>query len=241
MKYSILMPYYKKPTLHNTLLSYQYLYKGRDDYEVIIIEDLKNRMDKREHNQLQSIIAQFAPDIRLRIVQMNGPDAFAPARHFNTGAQFAEGTYVVLTNPECVHIMDVLGAFDKELDKNPDAYIVAACFSTDSTGQVDRIADFHPKHKVWLQHSGILNRGLHWCSVMSMVQFKNVGGFDEGYAPGFGREDVDFIRTVREAGIKVVANDDIIVVHQDHPDFSPRKKELWARNKAYYSKKWRGK
>lgn len=237
MKYSIIMPYLRKRTLHNTLLSYQHHYRKRKDYEVLVMEDCKN--SGFEHQALLDILLHFNTSITVRLIPTAFTNCYAPCRTFNEGVRIARGTYVLLTSPECFHETDVLRGFDGELLKNPDALIVASCYNTDNTTPVNKFSDFKPRRKIWLQHSKHINRGLHFCSVLSKAQYNKVGGFDEGYASGFGREDVDFVRMVKAKGIKVVAKDDIIVVHQNHLDFSPRKRELWHRNAQYFNKKWR--
>ena len=240
MKYSIIMPYHKKRTLHNTLLSYVHHYADRKDFEVLVMEDCKNIADRDEHRALLAILNQFERKLYIRHVETQFENSYSPSRIFNAGAKVATGDFIVLTNPECFHMSNVLAGFDRELHKNPAAHIVAACFNTDNNTPVKKFSDFKPIRKIWLQHSKHLNRGLFWCSVLSKALYDKVGGFDEGYAAGFGREDVDFVRMVKAAGIKVVACDDILVVHQNHPPI-PLKQALCARNRAYYDKKWGGK
>ncbi len=241
MKYSIIMPYHKKRTLHNTLLSCQHHYGSRNDYEILVMEDCKNVADRDEHRALLTILNEFSGELYIRHIETQFENCYAPSRIFNAGVRVAAGQFIVLTNPECVHMTDVLGQFDVALRKNISAYIIAGCYSTDDTKPVKRFTDFKPVRKIWLQHSKLINRGLHWCSVLSKANYDKVGGFDEEYAAGFGREDVDFIRRVRSEIVDVMARDDILVVHQNHPDFSLHKHALWARNKAYYDKKWGGK
>jgi len=241
VKYSIIMPYHRKRTLHNTLLSYLHHYSGRKDYEVLVMEDCKNIADGDEHRALQVIIKDFAGKLNIRRVETHFENSYAPSRIFNMGADHAKGDFLVLTSPECFHITGVLDQFDRILAWNPDAYITASCFSTDDNGIVQKFGNFKPKREIWLDHPQHLNRNLYWCAVISKPLYRKVGGIDEGYAPGFGREDVDFVRTVKAAGIMIVARDDILVAHQNHPDFSSRKRELHALNAKYYAKKWRGK
>lgn len=241
MKYSIIMPYHKKRTLQNTLLSYLHFYQGRTDYEVVLMEDHKNVADDDERRALRTILNRFSPQMNIHHVETYFDNCFAPSRMFNAGVMYAQGEYVVLTSPECFHMVDILKGFDKELDKNPDAYIVPACYNTDDTKTVAKFAEFKPLRKIWLQHSKHLNRGLYWCAVLSKAQYSVVGGIDEEYAEGFGREDIDFVRTLKAKSVKIITRDDLLVVHQNHPDCSPQKKELWARNKRYYDKKWEGK
>ena len=136
---------------------------------------------------------------------------------------------------------NILKVFDGVLENKPNAYVVSTCYSTDDNKVVGKFEHFKPHRKIWLQHSKIINRGLYWCAVISKKQYNSVGGLDEIYAEGFGREDVDFVRTLRKNGVEIIARDDALVIHQNHPDCSPRKKQLWERNALCFAKKWSSK
>lgn len=238
MKYSIIMPYYKKRMLRETLMSYQHHYANRDDYEVIVLEDYKNVADAEEHKALMGIITEFNVSVPVHHVETNFENCYAPSKMFNYGVKIANGEYMVLTNPECLHKTNVLGQFDTALEKDPDSYVVASCFNGRKENGV-KLTDknFGYTFMAWYQHSVHIPRGLHWCSVMSREQYNGLGGFDEGYAMGFGREDVDFFRRVEESDINVVFRDDIIVIHISHPNI-PLRNFLIAANRHYYASKW---
>lgn len=237
MKYSIIIPYYKRRMLHNTFVSYAHHYGNRDDYEVLVMEDYKNANNNHDHHTLLNILLTFSDTVDARIIRTDFVDCYAPSRMFNLGVFEATGKYIILTNPECFHLTDVLGGFDKELSRDPNAYIIAATFNASYGGLVAEFDDFKYMQLSWYQHSKHRPRGLHFCSVLSKEIYNSIGGFDEGYAPGFGREDVDFFRTIETKGIAVRMCDDIVVVHMNHPDI-PNKYKLWEINKRYYAKKW---
>lgn len=240
MKYSILMPYYRKSMLHNTFVSFLHHYNGREDYEVIIIEDHKNISEKEEHEALLDIVSYFSLQINIKHIETNFKDCHAPCRLFNMGAKKASGDFLVLTNPECFHLTNVLEGFDLELSKNPNMYVIAACVNASYNGIVDKFEDFKYKMITWYQHSKHRNRKLHFCSVISKKLYDKIGGFDERYASGFGREDLDFFRTIVTSNIIFVTKDDIIVVHMRHKEI-PNMHKLWNINRRYYANKWRGK
>jgi len=75
--------------------------------------------------------------------------------------------------------------------------------------------------------------------MISKKLYNKIGGFDEGYDRGYGREDVDFLRTIIAKKIVVLANDNIMVIHMKHQKW-PDQKRLWKINKQYYRNKWRG-
>lgn len=240
MKYSILMPYYRKSMLHNTFVSFLHHYNGRGDYEIIILEDYKNVSEREEHDALLKIINYFSPQIKICHVETDFKGCVAPPRMFNLGAKIATGDFLVLTNPECFHLTNVLEGFDLELSKNPNTYVIAACVNASYNGIINKFEDFKYKEIIWYQHSKHRNRKLHFCSVISKKLYNKIGGFDEGYAIGFQRDDVDFIRTIIVKNIAFITRDDIIVVHMKHGyDGMPDKKRLCKINKQYYANKWR--
>jgi len=238
MKYSILMPYYKRRELHNTLVSFLHHYNGREDYEVIVMEDSKNISDEEEHKTLLGIINSFSSQIKIKHIETDFKNCFAPCRLFNMGAESANGDFLVLTDSECFHLTNVLEGFDLEISKNPNAYIIAACLDVSYNGIINKFEDFKYKARSWYQHSKRNNRMLHFCSMMSKELYNEIDGFDEGYAKGYGREDVDFIRTIIAKKIVVIANDDIMVIHMNHKAI-PDKTRLWDINKQYYRNKWK--
>lgn len=65
MKYSIIIPYYFRDSMRMTFHSFRRFYSKRDDYEVIIVEDIKNHRNPVEHSKLMAIIGDF-PDIPAR-------------------------------------------------------------------------------------------------------------------------------------------------------------------------------
>lgn len=241
MKYSILMPYYRKRTLHNTFLSFSHHYKGREDYEVIVMEDHKNISEREEHGALLDIINSFSSRINIRHIETNFNGCYAPSRLFNTGARNANGDFFVLTNPECFHLTDVLKGFDLELTRDPNVYVVAACINASYNGIINKFEDFKYEAIIWYQHSRHNNRRLHFCSVISKKLYNKIGGFDEAYAGGFQYDDNDFLRTIFANNIAVITKDDLIVVHMKHGyGHIPSKKALCKINKQYYANKWRG-
>ncbi|MHA1360644.1 MAG: glycosyltransferase family 2 protein [Candidatus Helarchaeota archaeon] len=237
MKYSILMPYYRKPMIHNTFVSFLYHYAGREDYEIIVMEDRKNIEEENEHEFLVNTIKNFSPSLKIKHLETTFKPSYAPCRMFNVGAKEASGKFLILTNPECLHLTNILGGFDLVLSKNPNLYVIAAVLNADYNGNINKFEDFRYQMINWYQHSKYRNRRLHFCSVLSKETYNRVGGFDEGYASGFGREDVDFLRTLIVNKVKVITKDNIIAIHMKHPPI-PDMKRLWTVNKIYYAKKW---
>jgi GT2 family glycosyltransferase len=237
VKYSLIMPYYKRSTqLRSTLMSLERIYPQRHDYEVILINDAKCAVVNQENYLLKNLIKEFSPKINIRVVQGGSLDSWNPAAAFNQGVEMANGDYMIITNPECVHRSNVLGGLDEEFAKNPNCYVVCSCFAIKET-------DLNPGDKLppghWYQHSQYRNVEVHFCSALSRETYEAIGGFDEEYAKGMGFDDDDFRQRLRRAKVPFVHRDDLVVIHLAHPNNKPHNYlELHTKNKKYYASIW---
>ena len=242
MKYSIIMPYYNRANqLYNTLGSFLYHYKDRDDFEIIIVEDGKTVKDEQRHNELRTVIACFNLHLNIIHIQTDYKDCWNPAPLFCDAVEESSGEFLVLTNPEIFHKSNILLALDGEFRLNRDNYVVCACENVSIDRYYETVQDmdsFDYKHIMWYQHSVHRNRMLHFCTAISREQYDNIGGFDRRYMYGAGVEDVDFIEKVKDWGIRIVVRDDLVTLHQDHgkaQDIIPNYDRLHNINKNLYS------
>jgi glycosyltransferase involved in cell wall biosynthesis len=241
VKYSIVMPYYKRVyQLSATLVSLEHHYSKRDDYEVVIVTDPKN------DDRFDEVARDWASALPLAVVRgrVDRP-VYNPSPFFNQGAYEATGEYIVLTSPECFHLSDVLGGLDEEFDRDPVAYVVCACDSGLRCSIDDRdFGSFRYEHHMWYHKSNDRNTRYHFCSAMSRSLFVAMGGFDQDYADGIAYDDDDFRDRVEHAGIRFVLRDDLVVVHQEHDRThetmnSAQYLSRLNRNKELYAKKKR--
>lgn len=224
MKYSIILPYFDRiPQLEKTLQSYMDFYGNRDDVEIIIIEDMKQ--NPTQTRDLFNILDSF---LKLKLVyfRSSAEMAHSPATAFNEGANLASGDYLIITNPECRHELDILSELDKEFDKNPDQYVVCACKAVDKNDKFFR----------WYQHSEHRNRMYHFCTAIPREHYFKIQGFDERYTIGISYDDNAFIDSIIKSGITIKTRDDLIVTHLWHHKTRPKNfRELLNRNKQIYS------
>jgi len=233
MKYSILMPYYRRlDQLQSTLQSFKYFYPYRNDYEIILIID--NKIDSKDSIGLNELLSVF-PSLSIAPVLGTPDDSYSPATSYNIGANLASGEYIILTNPENMHTVDVLRGLDEEFEKSKDSYVVCSCLSIqDKYLPVDQINDAKGQ---WYQHSIHRNIGAHFCSAISRENYFKVGGFSEEFSAGIGFDDDDFRNKVQAAGIPFVYRDDLITLHLNH-DKDPVNIPKYMQNKELYNAKW---
>lgn len=218
MRYSVVMPYYKRPELRFTLDSYTEYYSYRDDLEVIIVEDSKNYQSEEMHKELTELVKRYTSKIPIVVVR-DPKVSYCPSSKYNLGVRVASGSIIMLTNPETPHNFD----FFKKLDKIDftNKYVVCACASVKVT--VDRGTFFNSDLEFvqWYQHSEHRNAQYHFCSVISKENYNRIGGFDERFSAGIAFDDDNFLMRVKKSNLDVVVRDDIYAYHIEHPrDYS---------------------
>jgi hypothetical protein len=223
MKYSIILPYYRRPELKDTLQSFDYKYTGREDFEVIIIEDSKNASDDQQHTTLMNIINEFKERLTVRHY-IDDFVSFNPAHKYNLGFTKSSGQYIVLSSPEVIHESDILDGFDTAFCKDNKSYIVCSCKAVEDG-----------KFLMWYQNSIHRNVLFHFCSAMSRENFIKIGGFDESYCKGIGFEDEDLVARIIGNGIKIIPRDDLITIHVEHSrEYIDKHRELVEVNRSLY-------
>lgn len=233
IKYSFLVPYYKRDTqLFNTLNSFATLYKYRNDYEIIIIEDSKNSSIDRLYldiclNAFKSLSIKRIPGTRSA--------SFSPASNYNIGANEAEGEFFILTNPETMHRTDVLHGLDSEFGISVNSYIVCSCLSVDKKSL--SMSSINTIEGKWYQHSVYRNVGCHFCSAISRENYFKIAGFSEEFSSGVGYDDDDFRNKVQEFGLNLINRDDLVTVHLFHEQASIDM-DLFHKNHKLYHDKW---
>ena len=235
VKYSILMPYYDRAKqLESTLQSYRYHYGERGDWELIVIQDPKERPDAAiktlgKFSDLPAILAAG---------QGNGNN---PAVLYNQGSEWAKGLTLILTSPEIYHVSNVLRRLD-EMRIDGD-YVVCSCAAA-----IDWTLEKRNGNAPWLvwtpdkwyQHGEYRPAYYHFCSAISRADWDRIGGFDPEYAKGVGYDDNDFRNLVLAAGLKLVPLDDVLTVHLPHGKLAEDRRKLLKVNRVYYEQKWAG-
>jgi hypothetical protein len=219
-KYTFIIPYFNRPSLWNTLFTFKYFYSDRDDYQIFILEDKKNI--GLAEQKLTEIISDYLslPIVRFKM----GHDNYScPCSTYNEGVARASSEYVIITNPECAHVTNVLEGFDKSCVV--DNCIVCACMCAKWPEKIPAInATLYPLtlETVWYQHSIYNNRCLCFGIVMAKQKYILSRGFNEYFDQGCGRADVDFLKRSSKI-VKYIPKDDLLLVHQWHPIGYPGK------------------
>lgn len=233
IKYSILMPYYKRDIqLSSTLHSFAHFYADRKDYEIIIIEDAKS--DDLDRLYLSMVLKTF-DFLNIKRIPGTTNESFSPSTNYNIGAGASSGKFLILTNPENMHKVDILFGLDKSFNESDNSYIVCSCLSVNHKSlSVSKINNIEGK---WYQHSVIRNTGCHFLSAIRREDYFKIGGFSEEFSAGVGYDDDDFRNKVQKSGIPFIYRDDLQTLHLFHPQASPDM-SLFQRNNKIYHEKW---
>lgn len=236
---SIVTAYYNRKSLFYRTL--QSIAKSEcKDFEVIAVDDAS-----KEEERIDEFEKEF-PFLKVIRVEPKDKWYYNSCIPYNMGLAKARGDIIILQNPECLHVHDVL-SYAKE-NINDSNYFVMSCYSIDEdyTNGIlpyvdyNKLLDILPQQIVadytgWYSHSKYNPHAFHFCSVISRNNMNKLGGFDERYAPGIGYEDNEFLDRVKRLGIKITIVNEVTVIHQWHPkvyDLSLSKKfeSLYSEN-----------
>ena len=240
---SVVMAYYeRRPQLLKTLESFEQY--AELDYEIIVVDD--GSLDSLKRSELPA-------SLPVEVIRLDG-DHTNPCVPFNLGFQRAQGDTVVIQNPECYHVGDVLGdAMRRVTETN---YVVYSCLSLSESMTtkfwtdipVKKIIKRAPKRQArisgeyaWYVHPEYRKAHYHFLSAIKRTQLTRIGGFDEDYSYGICYDDDDLVKRVGAAGLSMEIIEDPMCFHQWHPRFNYDKEDsasLVARNRELFMEKW---
>lgn len=248
-KISIVMPYYnRKKLLYITLKSINN--SSFKDIELIIVDDASNEENKLDLNE--KIFKEVSFPIKLMTIKKEDKFWSNPCIPFNIGFKLVEGEIVVLTNPECFHIDDILTSIVTHSKEN--IYISYGCYSIgkEDTDKIeDIILDSSKELNLkleyrsvsfdgdngWYNHSIFRPVGYHFLSAIHKSKLDELGGFDEQFAEGTGYDDDEFLHRVRKMGMEIKIIDHPFVIHQWHYSSSVGDSNKVERNRQLYYNK----
>lgn len=246
---SIVMSYYNRlEQLIYTLKQYENsIYK---DIEVVIVNDASSK----EHN-IDDLIYMFEYPIKLINIsdQWKKEKGYLnPCIPYNIGFKHAIGKKIIIQNPECCYVGDVIDYVDKNLNEND--YFAFSCLSLDEniTKQMRNIFDKTTNNLLklngtWYNHPTINCRNYHFTSAIFKSKLDMLGGFDEKYAFGYCYDDDEILFRIKKLGLNVKCispDDNPFVIHQWHPSFymsDPNMNNLVNKNKSLFEELKSGK
>lgn len=224
MKISIVMSYYNRRIhLINTLNSI--MNQHYDNLEIIIVND--NSSDEHNIDDMPHLFNK----LDITVIKISKKDKWwvNPSVPYNIGFAKVTGDVVIIQNPECLHIGELIKTVNREIEDNK--YLVFGCYASNkkefeniSKGKkafdvIQPIKNrrlFNTKDSAWYQHSKYRPALLHFCSAISKKDLDKLGGFDERFAYGIGRDDMEFVLRIKRMNMNIVMIDNPFVLHQHH-------------------------
>ena len=238
----VLAHYNRKNLLLKTLKSIE-TSEHVDDIEVVIVDDVSS-----EEHRLDDIVNNY--DFKINLINQRAEDKnyVNPCVPYNIGFKEAKADVILIQNPECYHVGDVIShALSNIKDDNYIAYATYALNKRDTeelgskqiklTSQISKGS----QQEGWYNHSTINPRPLHFASCITKKNLTELGGFDEAYANGIGFDDDEFLLRIRQKGLDVQICDSPLVLHQNHYNEesyehqSSRNPDLLKRNADIYN------
>lgn len=233
-KVSIVMAYYNRLEVLKVSLRTISMTK-HDNIEVIIVDDGSDAPHRCEE-----IKDCYDLDIKVLRIDKEKKTWTNSCISFNKGFQQAVGDIVIIQNPECLHVGDVVSYAVENL--NDENYLTFSCYSinapatthllnikSDTSDYVDKIVALiepHMKSHVvisnflgWYNHPTVRPYAYHFCSAITKKNLDELGGFDERYSLGFGYDDNELLTRIKRKGLRigvVSPESGVYVIHQYH-------------------------
>lgn len=240
---SIVTGYYnRKELFHKTLKS---ISKSKfKDIEVIAVDDVSS-----EEHRIEDFMDEFP---FLKVIRLDNPKKWYnnPCIPFNIGLRQAQGDIIVLQNPECLHVHDVLSFINENIDDHK--YVTISTYGVNN--EINNLISHHLENETlpeyfktfpqqpyvgwdsigWYNHSRYRPVAYHFCSAISRKNMQELNGFDERYARGIGYDDNEILVRIKRLGLEITIEDDISTIHQYHDTVAwnkPDVKILTEKNK----------
>lgn len=240
---SIVTGYYnRKDLFYQTLRS---ITKSKfKDFEFVAVDD-----GSLPEHRIEDFIDEF-PFLRVIRVEPEDKWYINCCIPFNMAIKEAKGDIIVLQNPECLHVHDVLTYLSENV--NDSNYITVSTYGLDRNSNERLLRHFNNNNVVyflsslpqraymgnrslgWYNHSKYRPEAWHFCSAMTRKNMEKLNGFDERYALGVACDDSEFIIRIRKLGLKVIITEEVSVIHQYHGQTGtiPNEAELWRKNQS---------
>lgn len=189
-----------------------------DDFEIICVDDHSDS----DHDP-STLISKY-PQLNFKVIRMCDLISHRwyinPCVPYNWGFRHSRGSVIIIQNPECCHIGDVISHCASHI--SDDQYLSYHCWSAtkDQLGDLrdHKPISYEPRPKgTWYNHEIHRPESFHFCTAITRKNLRALNGFDERFAFGIDYDDTEFVRRVKNLGLKITFVSDPMVVHQPHP------------------------
>jgi GT2 family glycosyltransferase len=231
MKISIVSAYHnRKSQLINTLKSIK---KSEEisNTEFIVVDDCSD-----ESERIEDLMNEFN---FLKVIRLEKKDKWYhnPCVPFNEGIKEAKGDVIMLQNPECLHMGDIIKYVKENI--NDQNYITFSTYAIDQNktqkisnldldniniedgikniiGEFRMIGFTQEGEEAWYNHSFCRPSYYHFVSAITKKNMDELGGFDERYAEGHAFDDDELLFRIKLMGLNLQIINEPMSIHQWH-------------------------
>jgi len=189
------------------------------DFEIVIVDDFSN-----EENSITNLPNEF-PNFKFQIVEMKNVVSTKyycnPCVPYNVGLRASRGDKIIIQNPECCHMGDVISYVDKFL--TDDQYFAFHCFSCDRNdlkllhnGLPVNLDREGPSKARWYNHKTHRPVAYHFTSAITRKNLIDLNGFDERFATGLNYDDDELVQRIKYKNLSIEFIESPYVIHQYH-------------------------
>jgi glycosyltransferase involved in cell wall biosynthesis len=239
---SIVAGYYNRKKLFYLTLK-SIVKSNLKDIEFIAVDD-----GSSPEERIESFLDEF-PFLKIIRLEKQNKWYINPCVTFNIGLREAKGNIIVMQNPECLHVHDVLSYLNEYV--NDTNYISISAYGLDphltttlpqhceNNTVVDLLNSLPQRPYIggdtlgWYNHSKFRPVYFHFCSAMTRANMAKLNGFDERFAHGVGYDDDEIIARIRKLRLELIIADNVSVIHQYHPSLwtAPNTGHLCEKNR----------
>ena len=220
---SIVMGYYnRKPQLINTLNYFKDNYLSYN-FEVIIVDD-----NSTIEHRLDDIVNNYTFPLKyIKITEKEKGNRINPCVPYNKGFREAKGRRIIIQNPECIHVGNILQYVIDKLSY--DDYIAFSCYNCSSKELTEMLLknlslinnrQFNSVNRFpWYNHPIYRPMHYHFCAAIMNDNLKLLGGFNEEFAKGHSYDDNEILLSIKynlKLNIKTIPPHNNYVIHQWH-------------------------
>lgn len=212
---SIVMAYYNRlPQLKYSLKTFER--SQNKNFEIVIVDDFSSN----DHALID--IPSLYPSLSIKIIRMqdlsNKKYYVGPSIPYNVGFKNSSGDKIIIQNPECCHVGDVISFVENNL--NDKCYLSFHCWASGKR-ELDLLykhntLDIEKSQGRWYNHSIHRPLSYHFTTAITRKNLKDLNGFDERYAYGFNYDDDEFIQRIRKKELNIKFVETPWVIHQYH-------------------------
>lgn len=192
------------------------------NFEVIVVDDASREEERVEYLQ------QHFPFLKVFRIEEDEKWYINPCIVYNKAIAKATGDIIIIQNPECLHIGDVVSFIAKNVTDSDWLSVSTYAFNFNYTYIIQnegRIPDFRKLPQCsfngkmglgWYNHPEYRPVHYHFCVGITRKSMEALGGFDERYAMGYAYDDDELVTRAKRLGLTMKIITDVTVIHQYH-------------------------